>query len=96
MKRSRINPVSKRRASEGRVYSERRLVFLEENPLCVIHSPHCTGDATTIEHTKGRVGKLFLDEKFWKAACCPCNIYLKDNAAWATAHGHREDRLAHE
>lgn len=93
MKRTPINKVSKRRATEGRTYSKKRVIYLQKNPNCIIRSEVCTGLSTVIHHGRGRVGKNFLNEDDWFASCWKCNQYLEDHKAWGTAMGFRLDRI---
>lgn len=94
MKRTPIRRVSKKRAREGREYATKRRIFLERNPLCQIKSKVCTKHATVIQHSRGRVGKLFLDERWWIASCWACNDYCDNyEKKWAMENGFRKDRL---
>lgn len=95
MKRSPINRVSKRRQKESRIYQKERLLFLEENPNCLIKSGVCTYEATCIHHGKGRHGSFFLDKEFWFPSCISCNSYLEtgEGKAWGYKHGFRLDRI---
>lgn len=89
-KPKKIKKVSDKRKKENVIYSERRKVFLSlpENKVCFIDG--CSSPATTIEHTKGRIGyaddwarengvTLFLDERFWKGCCWKHNGELERN-----------------
>jgi len=88
--RARIKPVSEKRTVENLQYTADRILFLGKNKVCVIKGPTCTGAATTIEHSAGRIGfyddwardnkiSLFLDQRFWLPACCNCNLELENN-----------------
>lgn len=90
----RISPISDRRRREGAIYSKERVIFLLANPLCVIHAPGCTCKSEVVHHSKGRVGPLFLDKRWWMASCSHCNLYLENNKEWGIKHGFRLDRLA--
>lgn len=80
--------VSKKRQAENKIYTADRKKFLVENTICFIDG--CSQEATTIEHTKGRVGyaddyarqnkiSLYLDQRFWKPCCLPHNLELERN-----------------
>lgn len=90
--RSKIKPVSDKRAAENPQYTIKRLQFLAQpqNRLCIIKGTHCTKFANTIEHSRGRKGyadewardnkiTLYLDDRFWLPACCNCNLELENN-----------------
>ena len=75
-------PISKRSAKgkiEDYTYSKKRKVFLSkpENQVCFVDS--CCNKANTIEHTKGRIGKNFLDETTWKPCCLFHNLEFERN-----------------
>lgn len=87
-----IPKFSKKRSKSSKVYSGKRIVFLSkpENKFCIIKGSNCTKLATTIEHSKGRIGfaddeardkniSLYLDERFWLPACNNCNLELENN-----------------
>lgn len=63
--------------------------FREENPVCQINSPDCTGGTECVHHSKGRVGKLLLDVKFWMAACFRCNNWIEGEDGWAREHSFK-------
>lgn len=53
-------------------YQKLGIKFLEDNPACLL----CGKRATQIHHTKGRIGKNFLDVKTWAALCFECHYAL--------------------
>jgi hypothetical protein len=57
-----INKVSKNKAKELAEYTVKRKKFLQENNRCAVYPKLM---ATQVHHRKGRVGSLFLDEKYW-------------------------------
>lgn len=83
LKRCRVKKVSKRRAKEGRIYSQRRKVFLAANPHCeawhVIsqwmynQAPEDYVKAPQLcprsedVHHRERRGKNYLNEETWMA-----------------------------
>jgi hypothetical protein len=88
----RVKPVSAKRQREGRIYSERRKVFLAANPVCMLggplysagHDPHCEVHSCEVHHVRRR-GKFYLDETTWAATCASCHRF---------AHAHpKEARL---
>jgi len=86
-----INKVSDKRKVENLKYGSDRLIFLgkKENNFCFIDG--CKRDATTIEHSAGRIGfyddwarenniSLYLDKRFWKPCCNFHNLELERNS----------------
>lgn len=87
-----IPKVSEKRKIDNLKYSAQRIVFLgkPENKICPI-----TGWPTTdIHHKKGRVGDLFLDERYWVALSREGHQYVEDNPEWAKENGFSLDRLS--
>jgi hypothetical protein len=84
-----LRRVSKRREREQRVYAQRRAAFLEGKACRV-----CSLAATDVHHARGRVGSLFLDERFWVPLCGWCHRYVTEHPSWAVAHGYSQSRLA--
>jgi len=86
-----IPNVSKKRQAENLQYQVLRKKFLEkpENKICPI-----TGQPTTdVHHKKGRVGKLFLDTKYWIALSREGHQYVEENPNWAKDHFFSLKRL---
>jgi len=73
-----VTPQQKRRARLDRQYTVKRREYLEENPACAAQIPDlCTGQATTIQHKRGRVGADYLDVTTWMGACLECHQYIE-------------------
>jgi hypothetical protein len=85
-----IAKVSDKRKIENLKYTAQRIVFLgkKENKVCFIDG--CKKEATTIEHSAGRIGfyddwardnnvSLYLDQRFWKPCCNAHNLELENN-----------------
>lgn len=85
-----INKVSKKRANELAEYSHKKKKFLEANPMCSVF-PKLR--ATDIHHKKGRVGSLFLDERFWLGVSRSGHKEIEDNPQWAYEMGYSLLRL---
>lgn len=97
-KRKPIRKVSKRRAAESKIRNKQWPEFLENHPHCEIGSKFCTRWTQCRHHLKGRVGSLFLDEKYQIASCNVCNLYLEtaEGKKWGYENGFRLDRIGHE
>ena len=75
-----IKQFSKSRAKDTRTYTKKRLKFLSlpENQICFVDG--CNKRATTIEHTKGRIGSNYLDVSTWKPCCLFHNLEFERNS----------------
>lgn len=76
LKRTPLRKVSSARAIANRVYSDKRRVFMLENPSCQAGLEGCEGRATECHHTNGREGKNFLDVSTWKSLCSNCHRFV--------------------
>lgn len=88
---TKIKQVSDKRKIENLKYSAQRIVFLgkPENQKCPI-----TGKPTTdVHHMRGRVGNLFLDERYWIALSREGHRYVEENPEWAKEQGYSLNRL---
>lgn len=89
--RQKVNPISDKRKAEMEIYSEKRKQFLL-NKWCAYHGQGCI--PTTIHHAKGRVGSLYLDEKYWVALCMEAHEWVEKNPNEAKAKELSLSRLA--
>lgn len=81
-----MRPVSRNRAALLRIYSKRRVEFLEHRPVCEFPRG-CTARATTIQHLRGRRGERLLDEQWWASSCLDHNQWAEDHTGEALAMG---------
>lgn len=88
-----ISPVSKKRQGEMDEYSKKRLAFLALHNNCQAKLVGCTGKATDIHHSKGRLGDNYLNISTWFALCRACHSYLETNPEEAKELGFSESRL---
>lgn len=91
-KKKPIRQYSKKRSKENRTYSTQRKQFLEDKE-CVAKLEGCTGVATDVHHTEGRVGDGFLDVGTWKALCRNCHKIVEHNPLLAKSLGLSKSRL---
>lgn len=87
-----ISKVSDKRKIENAKYSVLRIEFLgkPENKICPI-----TGKLTTdVHHSKGRIGSLLLDTRYWIALSREAHKYVEENPEWAKENGYSLDRLS--
>lgn len=89
MKRSKLNPVSKKRAKENRLYLKLRNEYLEEHELCEVCE---LGDSFDVHHRRGR-GIYLCEVEWFLAVCRPCHIYIEKHRLWAREQGYLLDRI---
>jgi hypothetical protein len=93
-KRTPIKKKSEKRKNDEKVYKELRKNFLNENPYCKAQLPGCTGMATECHHSKGRVGKNYLDVNTFVALCHACHVFVELNPVIAKELGLSQSRLS--
>lgn len=57
-----IRKVSVERSKRLREYAKRRVWFLAKHPKCAVFPDRRSNE---IHHTRGRIGRLLNDERFW-------------------------------
>ena len=88
MKRTtRIRPFSKIRSAQIREYSKRVQAWKErpENRQCRVAG--CTRRADDNHHSRGRIGTLLLDQRFWVPVCRQHHDWIGAHPAEARALG---------
>jgi hypothetical protein len=91
-----ISPVSKKRQVEMDEYSKKRKLFLIANPNCQAKLVGCSGEATDVHHSAGRIGDNYLNISKWKALCRNCHRFVEENPEEAKELGLSESRLKNE
>lgn len=92
-KRKPIPRFSKKRSRENRKYSTLRKQFLSDNPECMAELEECTGVATEVHHSRGRIGENLLNVGTWKAVCRTCHRAIEERPAMAKELGLSISRL---
>jgi len=89
MKRSRINPVSKKRQSLMADRQLTRMAVFERSATCEARlETICSVAATDVHEIKTRArGGSITDADNCLALCRSCHIFITENPAWATEHG---------
>lgn len=89
-----IPPRSQKRSKEERLYVAKRIIFIQEHPMCEAHiSGICTEYATEVHHKKGRIGDDLLDETHWLALCHMCHDYIENHREFAMEKGFSIKRI---
>lgn len=86
-----IPKVSEKRKVDNAKYLVLRIEFLgkPENQKCPI-----TGKPTTdVHHSKGRIGSLLLDTRYWIALSREGHKQVEENPEWAKENGYSLNRL---
>ncbi len=91
-----INQVSDSMKEALAIYKPAAKLFREENPICQIQGPDCTKKTDCVHHTKGRVGDLLLEEKYWMASCTTCNLLVESADGWARVNGFKLSKFKKE
>ena len=76
--------MSARMTKERRAYIKQRNKWLS-GKHCGVRG--CFSMATEVHHTRGRVGKLLLDETFWLPVCSGCHDWIHKNIELARERG---------
>lgn len=89
-----IPKVSEKRKLDNIIYNSERIKFLmlPENKIC----PITKQPTTDIHHSKGRIGSLFLDKKYWIALSREGHKKVEENPEWAKENGYSLNRLSNE
>lgn len=89
-----ILPRSQKRSKEEKLYSAKRILFLQKHPMCEAHlSGICMEYATDVHHMAGRIDDLLLDESKWKALCRNCHDWVETHPEEAKEKGLSINRL---
>jgi hypothetical protein len=85
---------SQKRSKEEKLYSAKRILHLQDHPMCEAHLPGiCTDYATDIHHMSGKIGDLLTDERYFKALCRACHTFVENNPEAAKELGFSINRL---
>lgn len=83
-RRTRIRSVSKRQSKRNREYLKVRKEFLQHNPKC---QAECHWPSVEVHHTRGKIGPLLCDTRFFLAVCRRCHDWIGVNIEAARAKG---------
>ena len=88
MKRSRINPVSAKRAKLNPIRASFRKRILEERMACEARIRGCTMMPTDVHEIKTRArGGSIVDPENVLALCRRCHVWITEHPAWALENG---------
>ncbi len=84
LRRTRLKPVSPRKAADRRLYTLRSARFKAERPICEVCHKAKTRD---VHHKHGRLGGNLLNEATWLAVCRGCHDWIHSNPSTARERG---------
>ena len=72
-----IKQVSDKRAKELRIYEKNKVEYFKEYPVCQF--PGCECREVTLHHSKGRIGSLLTDKRYFKSLCPEHHTFCENN-----------------
>src|SRR6478736_5831999 len=81
---------SEKGKSDDLVYRALRLKFLRDNPRCRMFPDK---KATTVHHSKGRLGANYLDVSTWIPLSFEAHVYVETHPEWSIENGYSQSRL---
>ncbi len=88
--KEKAKPIPKRSYKMKKIIPELKKkykAFLATHEACELKMNGCTQKAEVIHHTKGRIGELLMNEKYWMASCMFCNGAVESNDKQAREKG---------
>lgn len=72
---------SQARKHANKKYLEQREDFLRAKPVCggCLTRDRNPAPAAQIHHSRGRIGRLLRDEKYWIGVCNDCHLWIHSN-----------------
>ena len=88
-----IPKVSQKQVERLAQYRKVRDQFMKEHPNCQARLQGCTIKSTDCHHSRGKVGDLLTDKRYFKALCRNCHSYLEVHPDEAKEKGFSLSRL---
>lgn len=82
---------SKKREKKQREYRKIVKKFLSKNIRCQVKG--CNKISEDVHHTRGRVGDLLTDERYFLAVCRDHHTLIECSPEWAKQKGYSQSRL---
>lgn len=82
--RTKLNPVSKKRAGENAEYLKLKAQFLKDNPRCAVYP---TKASTDVHHRRGRIGALLTDTRYFLAVSMAGHRWIEEHPQEAYEKG---------
>lgn len=84
MKRSKLNPRSEKMSIRMKEYNKLRIQYLSKFVRCAVYPQKAS---TQIHHTRGRLGNMLCDIKWWLPVSQEGHRWIHDNPAEARTRG---------
>lgn len=88
-----IPKVSQKQVERLAQYRKVRDHFMKEHPNCQARLQGCTIKSTDCHHSRGKVGDLLTDNRYFKALCRSCHSYIETHPFNAKEMGFSLSRL---
>lgn len=85
LKRTRLNPISKKRREQNKDYSKVRKAYMTAHPKCELCNK---ANASDIHHKAGRWKERLTDATNFMALCRECHEHIHKNPGWAYGNGY--------
>lgn len=82
-----VKKVGDKLKEDLKIYRKEARKFVTVNPKCKMNMPGCEIEARCVHHSKGRIGELLLEKKYWIPSCYHCNLQVEINDAEARGKG---------
>lgn len=86
-----INKVSQKQKERLKEYRIKRDEYFKLHPICEF--PNCNSTDITLHHSKGRIGELLTDERYFKSLCFKHHRLIEENPYLAKELGLSFNRL---
>lgn len=88
---------SSKQNARDRKYKVIRDKWIVEHSICeMMITSECQYNATDVHHSKGKIGNLYFDTKWFKAGCRICHNYVETHVEEAIQKGLTFSRTADE
>lgn len=84
-RKARVKPRSKAMESRMAVYRRKAEAYKIANPVCI--RAGCSRKTSDVHHSRGRAGRLLLEEQHWRPVCRSCHDWIAANPVGARADG---------
>lgn len=88
-----IPKISEKQIERLAKYRKVRDQFMKEHPNCQARLQGCTIKATDTHHSRGKIGDLLTDKRYFKALCRSCHNFLEVHPDIAKEKGFSHSRL---
>ena len=89
-----VKKVSDKMKEDLKVYRKEARKFITTHNKCKMHMKGCEIEARCVHHSKGRLGDLLLDKRYWIPSCYSCNLQVEIKDAEAREKGLKLSRLS--